>query len=254
MFNIQKKVSRILDMKGNLLFKIEDKVKKKMDKKKVITEDLGKIFEKAICLEYEIDFNGKFKYEEKEAEKLKEKLVLLKENFPYELNHTAKNGNPYDFTSKDGLYKLSAKSTKKDGKVCPQVIGQPSKKKFCQYFQLDPLTDNEQIKSFIENNITILLEKYFQNTFDCSVIYYNQHKDLILFVNSIKKIEWTNYEISFNHNEKQKKWNESTTISINKKNIGEFQIHNHRDCIKFRWFFEKLLDTFPEYFDVKHLL
>ena len=74
MLIIKKKVSRILDMSGNLISTIEKKENK--EKKKVITEDLGKIFEKAICLEYEIDFNGKFKYDEKEAEKLKEKLVL----------------------------------------------------------------------------------------------------------------------------------------------------------------------------------
>ncbi len=36
-------------------------------------------------------------------------------------------------------------------------------------------------------------------------------------------------------------WNESTSISINNNTIGEFQIHKNRDCIKFRWFFEKLL-------------
>ena len=36
-------------------------------KKKVVTEDLGKIFEMGICLLYEIEYDGKYKYSLEEA-------------------------------------------------------------------------------------------------------------------------------------------------------------------------------------------
>ena len=44
----------------------------------------------------------------------------------------------------------------------------------------------------------------------------------------------------FKERSKNKKWNESSSIKINNITIGEFQIHNKRDGIKFRWCFEKL--------------
>lgn len=89
----------------------------------IINEDLGKIFEKAICLLFDIDFDGNYKYSLEEAINLKNKIIRFKEIFPYELKHIARNGNKYDFITNNDIY-LSAKTTKKDGKICPQVIGQ----------------------------------------------------------------------------------------------------------------------------------
>ena len=225
-----------------------------LQQKKVMTEDLGKIFEMAICLLYEIDYDGKYKYSFEEALKIKEKLHKLKNVFPLKIKHIAKNGNKYDFESEDNdSIHLSAKTTKKDAKVCPQVIGQPSKKKFCEFFGLDLTFNLEQIKNYIELNVKQMLEIYCLNTFDCPIVYYNKHKDLILFIKLKEKINWINYDITFSHIVKNKKWNESSSIIVNNITIGEFQIHNHRDCIKFRWSFEKLLDLFKGNFDITNL-
>ena len=234
-------------------------------KKSVLTEDLGKIFEMAICLLYETEYDGKYKYSMEKAINLKEKLYKLKNEFPFKIKHIAKNGNRYDFVNIDdftppslgaaapknfeNVY-LSAKTTKKDAKVCPQVIGQPSKKKFCQFFDLDPTYDLDQIKNYIETNINQLLEVYSANTFDCPIVYYNKHKKLMLFIKLKNNINWINNEITFSHIVKNKKWNESSCIMINNITIGEFQIHNNRDCIKFRWCFEKLLNLFKDHFDI----
>jgi len=225
-------------------------------KKEVLTEDLGKIFEMAICLLYEIEYDGKYKYSLEEANNIKNKLHKLKNNFPFKIKHIAKNGNKYDFVTIDDKNHLSAKTTKKDGKVCPQVIGQPTKKKFCEYFKINLLdieSWRDQIKNYIETNIKTLLDTYASNTFDCPIIYYNKHKNIILFIKLIEKINWTNYDISFSHIIKNKGWNESTSIIINAITIGEFQIHNHRDCIKFRWAFEKLLNLFKDKFEIVDL-
>ena len=223
-------------------------------KKKVLTEDLGKIFEMAICLLYEIEYDGKYKYSLEEANIIKDKLHKLKVEFPFKMEHTAKNGNKYDFVSIDDKINLSAKTTKKkDGKVCPQVIGQPTKKKFCEFFGIDLLYNLEQIKNYIKTNVKSLLEMYALNTFDCPIVYYNKPKNMILFVKLKESINWINYNISFSHIIKNKKWNESSSIIINGITIGEFQIHNHRDCIKFRWSFEKLLNLFNDNFEIVDL-
>jgi len=218
---------------------------------KILTEDLGKIFEMAICLLYDIEYDGKYKYSIEEATSLKERIYKLKDVFEHKIKHIAKNGSKYDFVSLDkaDTY-LSAKTTKKDGKVCPQVIGQPSKKKFCEFFKINALYDLEQIKKYIQDNVLFLTEIYCLNTFDCPIIYYNKHKNLLLFVKLKKPINWSDQNILFSHKIKNKKWNESSTIIINNTTIGEFQIHNNRDCIKFRWAFEKLLHLFKDNFEI----
>lgn len=222
--------------------------------KKVLTEDLGKIFEMGICLLYDTVYDGTYKYSLEEAEIIKERIHNLKEVFPYNIKHIAKNGSKYDFVSvEDDAIHLSAKTTKKDGKVCPQVIGQPSKKKFCEFFKLDALTDLEQIKQYIQDNVAALLNTYCLTTFDCPIIYYNKHTNVLLFVKLKEQINWTNHSITFSHIVKNKKWNESSSIVINNVTIGEFQIHTHRDCIKFRWAFEKLLVLFNDMFQIRNV-
>jgi hypothetical protein len=242
---ILKQVNKILEDNHNPIVEV------KPTYKKVLTEDLGKIFEMAICLLYEIEYDGKYKYSIEEATNIKNKLHKLTVEFPFRLKHIAKHGNKYDFVSiDDNDINLSAKTTKKDAKICPQVIGQPSKKKFCEFFGIDLHFNLEQIKNYIEMNVNSLLQIYALNTFDCPIVYYNKHKNIMLFVKLKESINWTNYNISFSHIIKNKKWNESSCIIINGITIGEFQIHNHRDCIKFRWSFEKLLNLFNDKFEI----
>ena len=76
--------------------------------------------------------------------------------------------------------------------------------------------------------------------------------DELAFVSKII-YEDSNYLIEFSHKKKNKPWCESSTISINNLSIGEFQVHKHRDCIKFRWCFEKLLKYFVKSFTIINL-
>jgi hypothetical protein len=162
--SVSKKVKKILIIEEDEPI-VEEEIK---TQKKVLTEDLGKIFEMAICLLYEIEYDGKYKYSLEDATIIKDKLHKLKVEFPFKIKHIAKNGNKYDFVSiDDDKVNLSAKTTKKDAKVCPQVIGQPSKKKFCEFFGIDLLYNLEQIKNYIEThdiqNNYILESGYINN-------------------------------------------------------------------------------------------
>ena len=222
--------------------------------KKVLTEDLGKIFEMAICLYYDISYDGNYKYSLQDAQSLKNKISNLKKVFPYNIKHCASRGSKYDFECLDDpTIHLSAKTTKKNGKVCPQVIGQPTHKRFCEFFEIDPTTSLEEIKIYIINNIANLLQVYSANTFDCPILYYNKHTNLLAFIVLKEHINWSNYAIKFSHNIKNKLWNESSSISIDGITIGEFQVHNKRDCIKFRWCFEKLISMFEPHFTISNL-
>ena len=229
----------------------------KEDTKPVKTEDLGKIFEMALCMYLNIPFHGKFKYSLLKANETAGKLNNWE--YPYSMTHTAEGKGQYDFTGTDDeKIKLSAKTNKKGGKVSPQVLGQPTKKTFCKHFQLCETMTLVDIKSYILENVASMLVKYYEFTFDADILYYNEHKNMILFIQNKQPIpSFINHDIHFSKDtidtNSAKFWNESTSISINKKNIGEFQIHNHRNCIKFRWNFENLLTVFKDNFEIKQI-
>ncbi len=64
----------------------------------VKTEDLGKKFEKAICLTYDIPYNGPYKYADDLHVSVYTRLHKLKELFPI-CKHTSDKHSRYDFTS-----------------------------------------------------------------------------------------------------------------------------------------------------------
>lgn len=210
----------------------------------IVTEDLGKMFEMAICIAYSTPYIGSYKYPLDLPNHLAPRLATLKKRFP-NCKHIAANQSRYDFCVGDGY--LSAKTTKGNGKICPQVIGQPTTKKFKSHFHL---TDDIDVKKFIYENTTQLLEEYSRYTFDCPIVYFNKKTDKLVLINLLGIIPWHNYLIEFSHVLRDKIWNESTTLYCDGTAIGEFQVHNHRDCIKFRWNFETLLTLFPDSFDV----
>ena len=95
-----------------------------------------------------------------------------------------------------------------------------------------------------------MLTHYYEHTFDCPILYYNKKTDEIKYVVSKEnnEINWKNFIINYSHIKKEKDWNESTTLYVNNRSVGEFQIHKKRDGIKFRWCFETILDLFEDHF------
>lgn len=206
-------------------------------------ETLGITLEQSICMLYNCAFNGIFKYETRRAVHLKERIQYLKQIIP-ELTHLGGKGK-YDFHCPQTDNHLSVKSTKKNGKVCPQIIGQTTLQKFRLYFSIPSYT---KIQDYTVNNIFILLSEYEKNTFHCPVLYYNEYRDQVYLIRQEKKVQWDKYKIEFSHVRKNREWVESTTVYANNVPIGEFQIHRNRNCIKFRWHFEKLIQVYSFHF------
>jgi hypothetical protein len=233
------------------LIDLHPKEKKAM----IVREDLGKNFEMAVCLLYGTPYEGNFKYNLLQAELIRDKISNLKLAFPHTLIHTAKNDARYNFIGGDSPdIKLSAKTNKKGYKICSQFIEQPSKKKFCEHFGMDTSSTNEQIKEYIQLNIAKLLTEYFEYTFSSPIVYYNEHRDSLWFIKNHKTIDFENYIIEFTHIEKNKIWNESSTVKVCGFEMGDFKVHNNKDNIKFRWNFDNLMYIFhhaceEEYFE-----
>ena len=221
----------------------------------LLTEDIGKMFEMAICLAYKTPFDGKYKYDMELPIKLQPRLAKLLELFP-ECSHSAKSGARYDFTSIDNTQHLSAKTIKKgSGKVAPQVIGQARPQKFCNEIGIQ-FTTIPELKNHIQINITTILPHLISYTFDCPNLYYHQEKDKIWFIQFTKAINWDNmkYEWTKVGND----WNNSSTLKINTSrgflSLVEFQFHSaSRSNMAIRWFYDNVLDIFRDNFTITAL-
>lgn len=217
------------------------------------TEDTGKIFEMAICLAYDIPYDGKFKYSMELPNKLKLQLSKLLEIFPM-CRHTAKKGSRYDYTALDDESKhLSAKTTKKGvGKVAPQVIGQCQPKKFCEIIDIE-YTTIADIKEYIQTDILKILPFLVEYTFDSPNIYYNKELNTIRYITLIAPIDWTKYSFKWTCNWAD--WKNSSTLKviIKEKEIAllEFQFHTKsRTNMAIRWCYEHFLINFAEHLNI----
>jgi hypothetical protein len=221
--------------------------------KTIKTEDTGKIFEMAICLAYNIPYNGKYKYGMEIPEKLAPRLSKLIELFP-QCTHTAKNGSRYDFTSvSDENMNLSAKTTKKGaGKVAPQVIGQPQPEKFCEVIGTT-FTNVPDLKQHIQTNIAQILPILVEYTFNCPNLYYNEQQNSIRYITMKTPIDFSTY--NYRWTKSPDKWNNSSTLKIVVGNLEiailEIQFHTKsRTNMAVRWVYENCLSVFKDNFDI----
>lgn len=214
----------------------------------VRTEDTGKIFEMAICLAYGTKYNGPYKYSIETATHLSLRLHALLALFPM-CTHTASSGSRYDFTSiGEPSVHLSAKSTKKNGKVAPQVIGQAQPTKFCEVISI-PYTDNSALKHHIQTEIHSILPILVSYTFDCPTVYYNQANNTIRYIELTTPIVWSEYTFKWTRPVAQ--WANSTTLKIvtptGDISLLEFQFHSGgRTNMAIRWAYENFLTVFKD--------
>ena len=217
--------------------------------KKLLTENTGKMFEKAICTAMDISYDGKYKYTETIPDPLLSRLSKLKELVPPCI-HTAKRGARYDFTCvEDPTKHLSAKSTKKGvGKVAPQVIGQAQPKKFCDLLGI-PFTTNEALKEYIQTNPSKVLPFLTDYTFDCPTLFYNEAEATIRYITLHTPIQWDTYQYKWTCH--WTTWSNSTTLKIVVNGLEmalvEFQFHTKsRSNLAIRWCYETFLTIFKE--------
>ena len=224
-------IDSLINLTSNLQIKV-------LEKPKLKTEDTGKIFEKAICLANNINYDGNFKYNLEDARKLVPHLLFLNSKFP-NLKHIASHGSRYDFSSElldsnneISLSYLSAKTTKKHCKVAPQVIGQLSPKLFCERINI-PIITKTELKKHIQLYIKNILPYFEKYTFDCPIIYYNENKKTIKYIKKTSDIIWSN--LNFVWTKDCKNWISSSTLKIvssdNIKQISilEIQFHNSKN-------------------------
>ncbi len=155
----------------------------------------------------------------------------------------------YDFILR-GNKTMSLKTNSCGSKVCPPEIGQPSAETCYLYF--GHLIEEDHIdqyifKKMVFEHITEMLPMYMEFLFDSDYLmrlFPSKRCSIPYEVEVYKKgygktFKWQMKYISFTKSTIEE-WNESNTLKYDGITIGEFQVHNNRNCFKFRFDFDGL--------------
>jgi len=143
----------------------------------------------------------------------------------------------------------------RDGKVCPQIIGQPSRGSWDKHFKTEFKGNKQKDKErfdFIKENISDYMKQMLDNLYCCDhlITIVNCKKTPQIILSSSKPdIDFNNFKIYYTKENYECSWNKdklkfsefSTSVKTNigdkQATIGEIQFHKNRNCIKFRYTF-----------------
>lgn len=150
---------------------------------------------------------------------------------------------------------ISVKSNiDKGSKVCPPELGQPCLSTFNELYAIPrgiELKNGQDFKRIVFEQIDELLQEYLRRLFVTDYIFHfqkNKEKYDLLIVESkaTQNFKFDKKLITFTKPTIEE-WNESNTVKYNGKTIGEFQVHNNRGSLKFRFNFKSLLELIKDY-------
>ena len=234
----------------------------KCKKKKKTNETAGMSCEKAICLSNNDENHSKIcidRCDEELVKKLVEPFTQFqKDNLISSLTYTGYSDNKTDFVDVNGKTYSVKSNIRKNGKVCPQVIGQPTKRTFIEnvYNPINNIVDlqdvsisDTDIKQNFFKHTDQYLNVYLQNLFCCDYIIHifiteketENASDFQFKFKLINKMKFTFEKEKITFSNTCEKWNEGITVKYNNVSIGEFQLHRNRDSIKFRFIIDNLL-------------
>ena len=219
---------------------------------KETTETLGISAEAAICDYFGIEKPSSFST--RVSPTLERTLMpVITEAFtilPKAVKHTGSTEGtrggaskcPYDFELEGGLL-LSVK-TNTGNKVCPPDVGQPGAETCMHYFGhflpsgTSQIT-NQSFKEMVFNHIEELIPIYVDHLFEADWLLWiyrdrNGYKYRTITRKDLKSYNWEKEKFSFTKATVDD-WNESNTVKYDNNSIGEFQVHQHRSCFKFRF-------------------
>jgi len=130
-------------------------------------------------------------------------------------------------------------------KICPQSIGQCSFRSFNNKTGLKLESKNDFKKYFMDNK-NAMLKQYLYNCICCDkMVVYKFQSGFIYIIDKCGEVEFAS-NLHFDTSKTIKDWNESNTVYVEyddkRLSLGEIQIHNNRDCIKFRFNVDSLVD------------
>lgn len=226
---------------------------------KETNETLGISAESAICdyfrLEKPASFAGRVSkaYVEKLMPVVEEAFEVLPDAIRHSGSTAGARGGQskcsYDFVLEEDAT-LSLK-TNKGKMICPPEVGQPGSKTCLLYFgeffeEGTKEVTRENFKTMVFENIDKIMPIYVQHLFDSDWLLWiyeakEKYEHIEIHQKDIKEFVWEKERFSFTKNTVEE-WNESNTVKYDGVTVGEFQVHNHRNCYKFRFHMQNLLN------------
>lgn len=177
--------------------------------------------------------------------------IFGKEGIPCPIQHIAEGQNPVDFLLQNQKT-LSVKTNQQfSKKVAPQNVGQPTSSTYFNHFRSIygnniPVEYSERCQLFKEVSIERIDEVmaiYWENLFHCDYLLhlFNIVDSSGYITNNLQYIVYPlldsrSFDKSkFTFTQTSQSWKESCTVKYYGITIGEFQVHNNRDCFKFRF-------------------
>ena len=226
---------------------------------KQTNETFGISAEGAICRYFELDEPDSFKtrVSDEYVKNLYSVIDSAFKEIPNAIEHSGSTAGErgeqskcsYDFVL-EGQKTLSLK-TNKGKMVCPPEVGQPGSKTcllyFAQFFE-EGITEvtREAFKKMVFEHIDEIMPIYVEHLFDSDWllwIYESRKGYEYIGINQadISDFVWEKSRFSFTK-KTMEEWNESNTVKYDGITIGEFQVHQNRNCFKFRFNMKNLLD------------
>lgn len=223
------------------------------------SETFGITAEAAICDYFALEKPDSFKTRASNGLR-KELMPVVAEAFkiiPKAVRHTGSESGSrgeaskcsYDFEL-EGSKTLSVK-TNTGNRVCPPEVGQPGSATCLLYFKnylpvgIEDVS-NVDFKKMVLNRIEELIPIYLSHLFDSDWLLWifkigKEYKFEAIHQSEIQSdIIWEHDRFSFTKPTVEE-WLESNTVKYNGETIGEFQVHNHRVCFKFRFHMPNIL-------------
>jgi hypothetical protein len=226
-----------------------DDAKEKDEKKKKNNETTGISAELAMCDFYELDYpeHLQVRSSKRISNQIKTCIKRFSKDHP-EIKFTkhlgAENRKP-DFELENEKVLSLKTNIKKGNKMCPQGA-QGSRENFDKVFNLSPNQTDLDRKQFIESNVLKLVNRYWKELFCCDYLlwlYLDKQKWEYKFFNEtmVTKSPFKD-STKFSFTRTGEDWNEGSTVKYDGISIGEFQFHNNRNCIKFRFILINVLN------------
>jgi len=228
------------------------------------TETLGITAEKAICDIFKLEYPKNFfkRYSVETQYQLQDTIEAAFQQLPRPIKHSGSMTGVRGGTSKcsydfilSGNKTLSLK-TNIGEMVCPPEVGQPNDKTAYLYFKgliEEDHIDKKIFKKMVYEKIEYLLPIYLEHMFDSDYLLRlfenkenfkitGQPYDYEIYPKNFgSTFIWDKSKISFSKKTIEE-WNESNTLYYDGISIGEFQVHNNRNCFKFRFNFKNLVN------------
>lgn len=226
---------------------------------KETTESLGMSAEGAICDYFQLEKPASFQGRviKSYVDRLLPVVDSAFKDIPAAIRHSGSDAGArgenskcsYDFVL-EGDKTLSLK-TNKGKMVCPPEVGQPGSKTcllyFAKFFDKDVKeVTRELFKKMVFDSIEKIMPIYVEHLFDSDwLLWIYESKDGYKYQSiskdDIKEFIWERDKFTFTKSTVEE-WNESNTVKYDGVTIGEFQVHQNRNCYKFRFNMKNLLD------------